>query len=191
MSARINSWRECPMCLVNIAARSLRDGASYKPGGLCASFDVNLKGLHHANGLVSGLGSKLVLTLRIWHGDCIPLRNTSGLPNDRQPPTTNGMVEQTTKGTEAMLILTRKRDDSIKIGENIVIRVMRTARGSVKIGIEAPASVRIVRGELNEFGEIAGAAESAGQSDDDMHDEERHDELAMHSAYNLDVAMQH
>lgn len=178
------------MCLVNIAARRLRDGVSYKPRGHCASFDVNLKGLHHANGLVSGLGSKLVLTLPIWHGDCISLRNTSGLSNDRQPPTTNGMVEQTTKGTEAMLILTRKRDDSIKIGENIVIRVMRTARGSVKIGIEAPASVRIVRGELNEFGEIAGAAESAGQSDD-MHDENLHDELAMHSAYNLEVAMQH
>ena len=46
-----------------------------------------------------------------------------------------------------MLILTRKRDDSIKIGEDIVIRVMRTGKGSVKIGIEAPASVRIVRGE--------------------------------------------
>ena len=47
-----------------------------------------------------------------------------------------------------MLILTRKRDDSIRIGDDIVVRVMRTARGSVKIGIEAPETVRIVRGEL-------------------------------------------
>lgn len=53
-----------------------------------------------------------------------------------------------------MLILTRKRDDSICIGENIVVRVMRTARGSVKIGIEAPDSVRIVRGELNDAGDV-------------------------------------
>ena len=109
------------------------------------------------------------------------------------------MVEQTTKGNEAMLILTRKRDDSIKIGEDIVVRVMRTARGSVKIGIEAPASVRIVRGELNEFGDIAGAsdltcaADLADLHDDDSDDEHLHDELAlaMHSAYDLERVMQH
>ena len=53
-----------------------------------------------------------------------------------------------------MLILTRKRNDSIRIGENIVVRVMRTARGSVKIGIEAPNSVRVVRGELNDAGDV-------------------------------------
>jgi len=49
-----------------------------------------------------------------------------------------------------MLILTRKRDDSIRIGEDIIVRVMRTNRGSVKIGIEAPESVRIMRGELHD-----------------------------------------
>lgn len=53
-----------------------------------------------------------------------------------------------------MLILTRKRNDSIRIGENIVVRVMRTSKGSVKIGIEAPDSVRIVRGELNDTGDF-------------------------------------
>ena len=53
-----------------------------------------------------------------------------------------------------MLILTRKRNDSIRIGDNIVVRVMRTAKGSVKIGIEAPDSVRIVRGELNDVGDF-------------------------------------
>ena len=55
-----------------------------------------------------------------------------------------------------MLILTRKRNDSIRIGDNIVVRVMRTAKGSVKIGIEAPDSMRILRGELNEAGELVG-----------------------------------
>lgn len=53
-----------------------------------------------------------------------------------------------------MLILTRKRNDSIRIGENIVVRVMRTAKGSVKIGIEAPDSMRIMRGELNVHGDL-------------------------------------
>ncbi len=105
-----------------------------------------------------------------------------------------------------MLILTRKRDDSIKIGEDIVIRVMRTARGSVKIGIEAPASVRIVRGELNEFGEIAGAAASAEHGEGDQHDEATHtdtdhdeddhahalhDEYLLHELHDLEVVMQH
>ena len=47
-----------------------------------------------------------------------------------------------------MLVLTRKRDEFIKIGQDIVIRVMKTSHGSVKIGIDAPASVRVLRGEL-------------------------------------------
>jgi carbon storage regulator len=51
-----------------------------------------------------------------------------------------------------MLILTRKRNESIRIGEHILVRVMRTARGSVKIGIEAPDSVRVTRGELADDG---------------------------------------
>lgn len=47
-----------------------------------------------------------------------------------------------------MLVLTRKRDGVIRIGENIVIRVIRTGKSSVKIGVEAPSDVRVVRGEL-------------------------------------------
>ena len=47
-----------------------------------------------------------------------------------------------------MLVLTRKRDEMIRIGEDIVIRVIRTGKGSVKIGIEAPAEIRVIRGEL-------------------------------------------
>jgi len=47
-----------------------------------------------------------------------------------------------------MLVLTRKRDEFIKIGSNIVVRVIKTGNGSVKIGIDAPSSVRVMRGEL-------------------------------------------
>lgn len=47
-----------------------------------------------------------------------------------------------------MLVLTRKQDGVIRIGENIVIRVIRTGKTSVKIGVEAPTSVKVVRGEL-------------------------------------------
>ena len=47
-----------------------------------------------------------------------------------------------------MLILTRKSKQSIHIGDNIVLRVLKTARGSVQIGIEAPQDVRILRDDV-------------------------------------------
>ena len=50
-----------------------------------------------------------------------------------------------------MLVLTRKRDEMIRIGDDIVVKVIKTAKGSVKIGIEAPANVRVLRGELTAF----------------------------------------
>ena len=50
-----------------------------------------------------------------------------------------------------MLVLTRKRDEAIKIGDEIIIKVIHTGKGSVKLGIEAPAHIRVLRGELTEF----------------------------------------
>lgn len=47
-----------------------------------------------------------------------------------------------------MLILSRKEDESIQIGENIEIKVVQTAKGFVKIGIEAPKSIPVLRKEL-------------------------------------------
>ena len=47
-----------------------------------------------------------------------------------------------------MLVLTRKRNEMITIGSDIVIRVIKISNTSVRIGIEAPACVRVLRGEL-------------------------------------------
>lgn len=47
-----------------------------------------------------------------------------------------------------MLVLTRKRDEVIQIGDNIVIKILKTGKGAIKIGIDAPADIRVVRGEL-------------------------------------------
>lgn len=47
-----------------------------------------------------------------------------------------------------MLVLTRKPAEMIQIGDDIVIKVIKTAKGAVKIGIEAPDDVRVIRGEL-------------------------------------------
>ena len=44
-----------------------------------------------------------------------------------------------------MLILTRKEGQSIKIGDNIVITIGAFGRDQVKIAIEAPRDVPILR----------------------------------------------
>lgn len=49
-----------------------------------------------------------------------------------------------------MLVLTRKPAEIIRIGNDIVIKVIKTGKGTVKIGIEAPANIRVMRGELVE-----------------------------------------
>ena len=51
---------------------------------------------------------------------------------------------------QAMLVLTRKRSQTIQIGDEIVVKVIRTGKGAVKIGIEAPEQFRVLRGELLE-----------------------------------------
>lgn len=47
-----------------------------------------------------------------------------------------------------MLILSRKEEESIQIGENVEIKIIQTAKSYVKIGIEAPKSLLILRKEL-------------------------------------------
>lgn len=47
-----------------------------------------------------------------------------------------------------MLVLTRKPGEGLIIGDNIKITVVTASDNSVKIGIEAPADVKILREEL-------------------------------------------
>ena len=47
-----------------------------------------------------------------------------------------------------MLVLTRKMNEQILIGNDIKITLVRVRGNSVRIGIEAPRAVRVVRGEL-------------------------------------------
>jgi carbon storage regulator len=47
-----------------------------------------------------------------------------------------------------MLVLSRKVGEKLVIGDNITVVINRVAGNRVTIGIEAPDSVRIVRGEL-------------------------------------------
>ncbi len=54
-----------------------------------------------------------------------------------------------------MLVLRRKIGEGIMIGDNVTIRILSIERGDVKIGIEAPKSMKILREEL--YKEIASA----------------------------------
>ncbi|WP_104721997.1 carbon storage regulator CsrA [Helicobacter mesocricetorum] len=47
-----------------------------------------------------------------------------------------------------MLILSRKENESISIGDNIIIKVISIDKGNVKLGFEAPPNLLILREEL-------------------------------------------
>jgi len=68
-----------------------------------------------------------------------------------------------------MLVLSRKCDETVCIGPDITITFLRVRRNVTKIGIEAPSSVRILRGELR----------SGGRSAKPIRDRARGDPLAV------------
>ena len=47
-----------------------------------------------------------------------------------------------------MLVLSRKVGEKILIGDQIAVTVVRVAQGTVRIGVEAPKHLPIVREEL-------------------------------------------
>ena len=49
-----------------------------------------------------------------------------------------------------MLVLTRREDESIMIGDDIVVKVLDLKENQVKIGIVAPKSVAVHRQEIYE-----------------------------------------
>ena len=67
-----------------------------------------------------------------------------------------------------MLVLSRKMQQQIQIGDNITITVVRVTGKSVRIGISAPQDVRVLRSELAEepqpVSRTAGAVRSKPQT---------------------------
>lgn len=55
-----------------------------------------------------------------------------------------------------MLVLTRKLKESIRIGDDITVTIVRVKGNAVRIGIEAPRHVRVIRGELNRLADRVG-----------------------------------
>ncbi|MCM8529015.1 MAG: carbon storage regulator CsrA [Lentisphaeraceae bacterium] len=61
-----------------------------------------------------------------------------------------------------MLILTRKLDESIMIGNDIEIKVVKVAGSQVHIGIKAPKNIAVYRHEL--FEQVMNENKNAVQS---------------------------
>ena len=47
-----------------------------------------------------------------------------------------------------MLVLSRKQSERIRLGESIVVTVVRVCGDKVRLGIEAPSDVLVLRDEL-------------------------------------------
>ncbi len=52
------------------------------------------------------------------------------------------------KRSEIMLILSRKVDEKIRIGNDILIQVISVSGDQVKIGVDAPKNVKVFRQEV-------------------------------------------
>lgn len=67
-----------------------------------------------------------------------------------------------------MLVLTRKANEEIMIGDNIVVSIVKVSGGKIKIGVTAPMEVSVKRAEKpQEFAEMAKrhAAEAAAHGE--------------------------
>ncbi len=82
-----------------------------------------------------------------------------------------------------MLVLTRKRSEMIQIGEDIFVKVIRTGKSTVKIGIQAPPHVRILRAELCEESLLAANGDTIDLDEPEERDESSPGETP---AYRLD-----
>ncbi|MDO4576154.1 MAG: carbon storage regulator [Planctomycetia bacterium] len=58
-----------------------------------------------------------------------------------------------------MLVLSRKESERIRVGDSIVVTVVRLTKDRVRLGIEAPDDVLVLRDELEKDGEFAPSGE--------------------------------
>ncbi len=68
-----------------------------------------------------------------------------------------------------MLILSRKLDESIVIGDSIILKVISIDKGVVKLGIDAPSHIRVLRSELIRAVEDSNKAASTEHDESLLH----------------------
>jgi carbon storage regulator len=62
-----------------------------------------------------------------------------------------------------MLVLSRRERQRIRLGDSIVVTVIRVAGDRVRLGIEAPSNVLVLRDELDELTPEELKAERSGE----------------------------
>ena len=65
-----------------------------------------------------------------------------------------------------MLVLSRKLKQEILIGDNVKITVLKVKGNTVRLGIEAPRDIHVVRGELPQFNDASKDNEQAETASD-------------------------
>jgi carbon storage regulator len=68
-----------------------------------------------------------------------------------------------------MLILTRKIGETVRIGDDVTIRILGLRGGHVSLGFSAPSDVRILREEILRGSRTATAERRAGSPSDDRY----------------------
>jgi carbon storage regulator len=56
-----------------------------------------------------------------------------------------------------MLVLSRRESERIQLGDSIVLTIVRVNGDRVRVGIEAPAHIKVRRGELLKFPDVPDA----------------------------------
>jgi carbon storage regulator len=64
-------------------------------------------------------------------------------------------------GRFLMLVLSRKQGQQIFVGSSVVVTIVRVSGDKVRIGIEAPDEMRVLRGELQPHDDLAVALSGA------------------------------
>lgn len=59
-----------------------------------------------------------------------------------------------------MLVLSRKESERIRLGDDIVVTIVRISGDKVRVGIEAPSDVLVLRDELQSHDSKLAAAET-------------------------------
>src|SRR5438045_9701175 len=73
-----------------------------------------------------------------------------------------------------MLVLTRKLQQQIKIGEQITVTILKLKGNTVRVGIQAPRDVRVIRGELPKENAAQGAGADSASEDPQILIDTRH-----------------
>ncbi len=69
-----------------------------------------------------------------------------------------------------MLVLSRKLEEEIYLGSDISIKVVEINKGVIKLGIEAPKNMQILRGELKKQVEDANKIATKNSSSKEIKD---------------------